>query len=508
MTTSHSYSFLVTNSANGLPVAGARVMAGGITGITDVNGAVTLPGSAFDASAWSVPVTVSAYTFTTLVLNHNTGDGVVTFPLVRDSNFFGNWTTLVDSVTQNPISGAAVYINSKMAGTSAATGKVWVTGPVGTVSVRIVGSGYDSTFNQTANGPQGFPQTVSVQGLSAPMQILTLVTTPADCTISLNQEDGSNYETVVCTNGKGTTSSKYGIATYQVVAHHDGYQDTTSTIKVIAGTSQYAVLGPVKLENSPSIQADTKQATPAAGGSSTATTTTVISPQTSSLKTTPDAYEWIYPNSSDGKYFTATQAQVYIGNLFVDELNMMQFAFQGNRIPIYGYSSEETDAFGTGKRLVQGQLALNFVSEGYLYVHLQEFRKLQNASQFQSVQKQNAAQLASLATQRKQLVAASSTDAIQKQIAAIDLQIQSLAAVLGPDGLDDANQLILQQSNGAVKNAITLSVPFDIRFEFEGAGRKVQRVLKNCMLTSNEQVFDQSGQTVLDCYGFVARSLN
>jgi hypothetical protein len=41
-----------------------------------------------------------------------------------------------------------------------------------------------------------------------------------------------------------------------------------------------------------------------------------------------------------------------------------------------------------------------------------------------------------------------------------------------------------------------------------GARRTVQRVLSNCVLISNEQVYDQSGQTMLDCYGFIGRSSN
>jgi hypothetical protein len=53
-----------------------------------------------------------------------------------------------------------------------------------------------------------------------------------------------------------------------------------------------------------------------------------------------------------------------------------------------------------------------------------------------------------------------------------------------------------------------LNIPFDIHCELTGAGRTVERILRNCLLISNEQVYDQSGQTLLDCYGFVARSAN
>jgi len=70
------------------------------------------------------------------------------------------------------------------------------------------------------------------------------------------------------------------------------------------------------------------------------------------------------------------KAQLYIGNLFIDELNSLQFTYQGNRFPMFGYCSRSADAFGTGRLLVQGQLAINFVTEGYLYTVLKEFSKI------------------------------------------------------------------------------------------------------------------------------------
>lgn len=246
--------------------------------------------------------------------------------------------------------------------------------------------------------------------------------------------------------------------------------------------------------------ASSVQQVPAPGTSVPATTDTATSLATSIPGIAP-SYEWIYPNTDDGKYFTATQAQIYIGNLFIDEAVNLQFAFQGNRIPIYGYSSEEADAFARGKCLVQGQLAINFVTEGYLYTALSEYANLFNqkvAPVDQNLTTQTATQIAALIQQTYK-----ATD--QSQLDAINAQIQQLAAQGGPEVISAAKSALIQPP---VKNAIRLKTPFDIHCTLTGGGRTVERIIRNAMLISNEQIFDQSGQTLLDCYGFVARNVN
>jgi len=264
---------------------------------------------------------------------------------------------------------------------------------------------------------------------------------------------------------------------------------------------------------SPTAASNANQQAPAPGSAAPAAANSLNTPGGIVIPSLAPSYEWIYPNSSDGKYFTATQAQLYIGNLFIDELNSLQFTYQGNRIPMFGYCSRSADAFGTGRLLVQGQLAINFVTEGYLYTVLKEFSKINTQPVQASATGQAGAQIASLAQQSQQITNAmqgklspSATASYQAQLNIISQQIQSLAAQGGPDAINAAKMSATAQ--GDTPNAIVLDIPFDIHCELTGAGRTVERVLRHCLLISNEQVYDQSGQTLLDCYGFVARSAN
>lgn len=53
-------------------------------------------------------------------------------------------------------------------------------------------------------------------------------------------------------------------------------------------------------------------------------------------------------------------------DIFIDEFNHIQWELQANLIPKFGYCSFKFDDVAQGKSLVQGQLAINFVSPGYL----------------------------------------------------------------------------------------------------------------------------------------------
>jgi hypothetical protein len=65
-------------------------------------------------------------------------------------------------------------------------------------------------------------------------------------------------------------------------------------------------------------------------------------------------------------YYTGGQAQVYMGDVFLDEITSMQFSTVTNKTPIFGYASKRFDTIAAGNLLVQGTFTINFVSSGYL----------------------------------------------------------------------------------------------------------------------------------------------
>lgn len=231
--------------------------------------------------------------------------------------------------------------------------------------------------------------------------------------------------------------------------------------------------------------------------------------------TSPTNPEFASPNTSQGSYFTMTQARLYIGRLFIDELNAIQFTLQNNKIPIYGYASRDYDAIAQGKSLVQGQFTINFISEGYLYVALQEYINTVGVDGTpQSNQDSNQAQLNSLITQLQY----PDPQWTPEIIATAAGNIQNLITNMGPNSLTLANAAaasarkaasnnILGLAGGDYPNAVYQDTGFDIVLQFQGAGRTVTRRIESCRLISNESILDHSGTPILDSYGFIGRRL-
>ena len=93
----------------------------------------------------------------------------------------------------------------------------------------------------------------------------------------------------------------------------------------------------------------------------------------------------------------------------------------------------------------KGRLAINFVTEGYLYTVLKEFSKIYTQPVQASATGQAGAQIASLVQQSQQITNAmqgalspSATASYQAQLNIISQQIQSLAAQGGPDAINAA----------------------------------------------------------------------
>lgn len=214
------------------------------------------------------------------------------------------------------------------------------------------------------------------------------------------------------------------------------------------------------------------------------------------------------PNGEYGKYFTCQDARIYIGSSFIDESIYVQFTLQDNKIPLYGYRSRYFDATSQGKSIVQGQLGLNFVSEGYLYTALNDYMNRQN-----STPNDDQTTLNNLAYTKAQLQiqqASTPTSYVQSQLTAINIQLAAMAA--NPNVSLATAQTFANSSNATSSaptypNAVYTDIVFDIVLQLEGAQRTVKRMLEGCQLIANDQVIDSSGNTLSDGYSFIARRL-
>src|SRR5208337_853391 len=434
--------------------------------------------------------------------------------------------TVIDGTTNDPVDDAQVFINgsanfdpSQYTVVTDSTGSATFQVPLNPVQVQM---------QIKAVGYQPLSQLLSVSTTVAQSVQITLTpTTPAKTNIELwfipavpgiawGLSGPASDSGVTDNTGTSTTLNPIPLGTYTLVATLAGYAPYSQPFVATNQTDAYTITL-VQLSD-PNNGQQTGNATDSS--QSTSQPSSIVS----STSTVPPApAEYTYPNSEYDKYFTVTGARMYIGNIFIDELNSIQYALQDNAVPIYGYASRYIDAYAQGRSLVQGQFTINFVTEGYLYTVMQEYQRfLQNTQNTQALVNSPAQQtiitiLGKMAARDSLLQQANNNlndTGSAKQAANLQIQINALRAGLTPEQMQTLATNITQQNTSfsdviGFDNAVYQDVLFDIRIELgnEVTGVKRVRYLEKCKLISNEQVMAQDGQTILDSYGFIARRL-
>lgn len=72
----------------------------------------------------------------------------------------------------------------------------------------------------------------------------------------------------------------------------------------------------------------------------------------------------------DSEYYTSTQAAIYIGDVWVDEVTGIQYEVAQVKTPVFGYGSQFYDAVSRGPVIVRGSFTVNFKEAGYLFLVL------------------------------------------------------------------------------------------------------------------------------------------
>lgn len=410
--------------------------------------------------------------------------------------------TINDSITYAPVVGANVFVNGAGQGTTNNSGQI---------SFDVSGITYTLSASATAYTNQTVPNLTG--GIPYTMYMVSsLVPTTSSFQLTVNPEDPAIGEEFTFDNVGSPISAVYSTGGVTVPNLTPGPQIITSAIDgyLPTSTSTDTSRGQATIELTAATDTGMAQATSAQAPPS-------ISPTANTLPalTSPTNPEFIPPNTGQGTYFTITQARMYIGRVFIDELNGIQFALQNNKIPIYGYASRDFDAIAQGKSLVQGQFTINFISEGYLNVVLKDYAKnISSDSTPTPVAQQNQSQINGLVTKLQNPDPAWTPEMIANAAATI----QNLVANGGPSAVTSAkasatsaqntnNNSILGLAGGDYPNAVYQDVGFDIVIQYEGAGRTVTRRIEGCRLISNESIMDHSGTPILDSYGFIARRL-
>lgn len=74
------------------------------------------------------------------------------------------------------------------------------------------------------------------------------------------------------------------------------------------------------------------------------------------------------------QYFAGTQASLFIGDTWVDDVTSIDYQVHHSRTPVYGYGSQHFDFLPKGTILVSGSFTINFREPNYLWMILARYK--------------------------------------------------------------------------------------------------------------------------------------
>jgi len=85
---------------------------------------------------------------------------------------------------------------------------------------------------------------------------------------------------------------------------------------------------------------------------------------------------------TDLRYYSGAQTSLFIGNIWVDDIDQISFTTKSSKAPIYGYGSTHFDFVTKGSTLVQGNFSINFREPNYLWAVLKNYEKFNGELKF------------------------------------------------------------------------------------------------------------------------------
>lgn len=74
-------------------------------------------------------------------------------------------------------------------------------------------------------------------------------------------------------------------------------------------------------------------------------------------------------------YFCGSQVAIFMGDIWLADISMIQYEMTQNKRPYYGYKSQKWDLVAKGTQIIQGAFALNYTHTNFLNMALAEYQR-------------------------------------------------------------------------------------------------------------------------------------
>lgn len=89
-------------------------------------------------------------------------------------------------------------------------------------------------------------------------------------------------------------------------------------------------------------------------------------------------------------YFSGSQASLFIGDVWVDDIFGLSYNVQQGKTPKYGYGSQHFDFVAKGTMLVSGTFMVNFREPNYLWLILERYKTFNQTKEERLIDEEKA----------------------------------------------------------------------------------------------------------------------
>ena len=207
-------------------------------------------------------------------------------------------------------------------------------------------------------------------------------------------------------------------------------------------------------------------------------------------------------------YFSGTQASIFIGDTWVDDIISIDYQLQHNRTPIYGYGSQKYDFLPEGAILVTGSFTVNFREPNYLWMILARYQAF-NPSGL-SVRSTSEESRSDRSAQKAGQAAKTQLDSFPDDPRRNFDLFMNQTTPKGADAVrDELNSSLASfpQARATSENfnhsSFTITIGYGADLE-NAIGERLSQV----QIMGKSKIIQASGQPIQEAYSFIARDIS
>lgn len=207
--------------------------------------------------------------------------------------------------------------------------------------------------------------------------------------------------------------------------------------------------------------------------------------------------------AANKKYYSGSQASLYIGDVWVDEIINYSFTLQHDRSPVYGYGSQHWDFMPKGTIIVMGEFTINFKEPNYLWIILERYKK------FRLTGKRNESEdkkLRNLQDKFKTSPDTFANDTRRSLNAFFEAGTQDLQSVAQAIKLNFNEQGLVE--NQSKKRELLNHSSFNMVLGYGKPGPdSIGERINDIQIMQKTKVLESDGRPITETYSFIARDM-